>query len=293
MGIIGGVPVKACDSSGGSGDRNVSDSYWASTEKAMGVEGMLKPDNAIVFDIPMTVKVSLDGIPLNLASDRTHEFDFMKAGNKSLLVGEIGVTEMQVKNVCKMALRSGLQVTAIHNHLLRTSPHIIWIHICGYGDPADMAVKIRSITDYVNGKPPAANVKSSPVIDINTTVLDRIIGKNGSAGGGDYSFEIARADNISMNGYVLSPVMDVSTMINFQPLGNGNAEVIGEFVLEENEVDPVMRAFIENDIEVTALHSHMITEQPRIFYMHCWATGNAEDLASAMRQALDKTNSEI
>ena len=102
-----------------------------------------------------------------------------------------------------------------------------------------------------------------------------------------------RADKISMNGTVLSPVMDVSTSVRFQPLGNGDAAVIGEFVLEENEVEPVMQAFLDNGIEVTALHSHMLTEQPRLFYMHCWATGNAEALASAMRQALDKTNSEI
>jgi hypothetical protein len=82
-------------------------------------------------------------------------------------------------------------------------------------------------------------------------------------------------------------------MIHFQPIGNGNAAVIGEFVLEEKEVEPVIRTLTDNCIEVTALHSHMITEQPRLFYMHAWATGNAEELASVMRKALDKTNAEI
>jgi hypothetical protein len=217
----------------------------------------------------------------------------MKAGNKALMVGEIGVTEMEVKNVSTMVLKSGLQVTAIHNHVLRSSPHIMWIHISGYGDPVDMAKKIRNITDYVNGEPPARSEKNTRIKDINTTKLDQIIGKKGSAEGGDYGFDIARADEVRMNGYIMAPVMDISTMIRFQPLGNGSAAVLGEFVLEENEVDPVIKTFTDKGIEVTALHSHMITEQLRLFYMHCWATGDARELASIMRKVLDKTNSEI
>lgn len=293
--IIGEISTKApqSESANYSVDKNVSASYWASTEKTMGVKGELKPDNAISFSIPMTLEVSLDGIPLNPASDRTHDFDFMKSGNKSMMVGELGVTEMEVKDVSTMVLKSGFQVTAIHNHLLRTSPHIMWIHIHGYGDPVDMAKKIRSITAYINGKPPAKSHDNTQIKGINTSKLDQIIGKNGSVEGGDYGFDVARADKISMNGTVLSPAMDVSTMIRFQPLGNGKTAVIGEFVLEENEVNPVMQTFTDNGIEVTALHSHMITEQPRLFYMHCWAMGDAGQLASIMRKALDETNSEV
>jgi len=293
--IIGEVTVKAShnEMAKSSDNKNVNASFWTPTEKAMGVKGELKPDNSISFSIPMTLKVSLDGIQLSPASDRTHDFDFQKTGNKALMVGEIGVTEMEVKNVSTMVLKSGLQVTAIHNHVLRSSPHIMWIHISGYGNPVDMAKKIRNITDYVNGEPPAKSEENTRIKDINTTKLDQIIGKKGSAEGGDYGFDIARADEVRMNGYVLSPVMDISTMIRFQPLGNGSAAVLGEFVLEENEVEPVIKTFTDNDIEVTALHSHMITEQPRIFYMHCWATSSAEDLASALRKALDKTYSEI
>jgi hypothetical protein len=271
--------------------QSVDEDYWGPTEKAMGLEGKLKPDKTITFSIPMTLKVSLDGIPLNPASDRAHDFDFMKTRDKALMVGEIGVTEQEVKNVSMAVLQSGLQVTAVHNHLLRTSPHIIWIHISGYGDPVDMAKKIRNITEYVNGKAPTSIEEKFRRGEINTTKLDQIIGKKGSAEGGDYSFDIDRADKVSMNGTILSPAMDVSTMIRFQPLENGKAAVIGEFTLEESEVEPVMKTFMYNGIEVTALHSHMITEQPRLFYMHCWATGNAEELAGAMRMALDKTNS--
>lgn len=292
--IVGEISTKAVQrgSEKPSDSQNTTAGFWESTQKAMGVKGELKPDTVIAFSIPMTQKVSLDGISLNPASDRTHDFDFQRVGNKALMVGEIGVTEMEVKNTSTMVIRSGLQVTAIHNHLLRTSPQIMWIHISGSGDPAEMANKIRKITDHVNGKPPARNGEKFDIKGINTSKLDKIIGKKGSAEGGDYGFDIERADKIHMNSTVLSPAMDVSTMIRFQPLGNGSAAVLGEFAVEENEVEPLMQTFTDNDIEITALHSHMITEQPRLFYIHCWATGNAEDLASAMRKALDKTNSE-
>jgi hypothetical protein len=284
--IVGTVSAKTSSSENASASE-----YWKPVEKAMGENGKISPDGAIKFTIPMTLNVTLDGIKLYPASERSHDFDFMRAGDKAMMVGEIGVTEEEVKNVSTMALRSGLQVTAIHNHLLRTSPHIMWIHIYGYGDPVDMAKKILSITDYVNGGSSASESEKFHSKGINTTELDRIIGDKGSAEGGDYNYDISRADKIQMNGYELSPVMDVSTMINFQPLGNGSAAVIGEFVLETNEVEPVVQILTENDIEVTALHSHMLTEQPRLFYVHCWATGDATELAGIMRDALNETNS--
>ncbi len=287
--IVGEVSAKM------SGSENASASeYWRPVEKAMGENGKISPEGAIRFDIPMSSKVTLDGIQLNPASDRTHDFDFMRAGDKAMMVGEIGVTEKEAKNVSKMVLQSGLQVTALHNHLLRLSPHIMWLHIYGYGDPVDMAEKIRNITDSVNGNSPATSeTKGFQSKGINTTKLDQIIGNKGSADGGDYTYSISRADKIQMNGYELSPIMDVSTMINFQPLENGSAAVIGEFVLETNEVEPVIQTLTDNDIEVTAVHSHMLTEQPRLFYVHCWATGDATELAGIMREALNETNSKI
>jgi hypothetical protein len=293
VGVIGVISANAQQNQTAKSSDAKSAGYWASTEKAMGTEGKLKPGNAITFQIPVIQKVSLDGTQLNGGSDRTDDFDFQKVGNKALMVGEIAVKENEVKKVSSMALQSGLQVTAIHNHLLRTSPHIMWIHISGYGDPVVISKKIRIITDYVNGKPPSKNEEEFQSGGIDTAKLDKIIGKKGSTEGGDYNFDIDRSDKVSMNGIVLSSAMDVSSMIHFQPLGKGNAAVIGEFALEANEVEPVIRTLTENGVEVTALHSHMLTEKPRLFYMHCWATGNAEELASIMRKALDETNSKI
>ncbi len=275
-----------------SSDQNINIDYWVPVEKAMGEKGEISPDGAIKFTIPMTLNVTLNNISLNQASERSHDFDFMRAGNKAMMVGEIGVTENEAGKITAMVLQSGLQVTALHNHLLHLSPNVMWIHIHGYGDPVEMAKKIRNITDYVNGDSSSTSEnKKFHSKGINTTELDQIIGDKGSAEGGDYNYDIPRADKIRMNGYLLSPTMDVSTMINFQPLGSGNAMIIGEFALEANEVEPVLRVLTDNGIEVTALHSHMLTEQPRLFYVHCWATGDATELAGKMREALDETNS--
>jgi hypothetical protein len=288
MSILGAASAKTSDK------ENVSASdYWKPVEKAMAEKGKISPDGAIKFTIPMTLDVTLGGIKLNPATERSHDFDFMKAGNKAMMVGEIGVTEKEAKNVSKMVLQSGFEVTALHNHLLHLSPNVMWMHIYGYGDPVDMAKKIRNITGYVNGNSSSIEGEKFQSKGINTTELDTIIGDKGTIEGGDYNYDIPRADKIRMNGYVLSPTLDVSSMINFQPLDNGSALVVGEFALESSEVEPVVRILTANGVEVTALHSHMLTEQPRLFYVHCWATGDATELAGIMREALNETNSKI
>jgi hypothetical protein len=85
--------------------------------------------------------------------------------------------------------------------------------------------------------------------------------------------------------------LDVATEINFQPLGGGNAAVAKEFVLMAEEVNPVIRALRENNINVKAIHNHMIYEEPRLVFLHIWATGEQNKLAIRLKEALDKTNS--
>jgi len=138
-----------------------------------------------------------------------------------------------------------------------------------------------------------ATVSQSTPPSLDTARLDSIMGLKGKAEDGVYVYGIPRADKVNMSGVDLLPEMDVSTRVSFQPIGGGKAAVIGELVLEKGEVVPVLAALADNGVEVTALHSHMIAEQPRLFYMHCWAVGDAGVKAGAMRKALDKTNSLI
>jgi hypothetical protein len=180
----------------------------------------------------------------------------------------------------------------VHNHLLRASPATFYMHVGGHGDPVKLATAIHdalaaSKTPLTPPAPPA----TPPAIDLNTAQLDEIIGAKGNAVGGVYQFGVPRREAINMGGVTLAPAgpLGVAIAINFQPTGNGKAAITGDFVLTEKEVNPVLRTLRQNGIEVTALHSHMLDEQPRLFFMHFWANDDAVKLARGLRAAIDKT----
>jgi hypothetical protein len=165
------------------------------------------------------------------------------------------------------------------------------MHVGGHGDPIKMAEAIHaalqvSKTPLTPPTPPA----EQPAIDLDTAQLDQIIGVKGAANGGVYQFNVPRREPVTDNGMALSPAgpMGVAVAINFQPTGNAKAAITGDFVLAGEEVNPVLRALRQNGIEVTALHSHMLGEEPRMYFMHFWANDDAVKLAKALRAALDK-----
>jgi hypothetical protein len=132
-----------------------------------------------------------------------------------------------------------------------------------------------------------------PAVDLDTAQLDKLIGAKGQANGGVYQFNVPRTDPIKENDMVMAPVgpMGVAIAINFQPTGGGKAAITGDFVLSSDEVNPVIKALRANGIDVTAVHSHMLDEQPRLFFLHFWASDDALKLAKGLRAALDKTAS--
>lgn len=93
-----------------------------------------------------------------------------------------------------------------------------------------------------------------------------------------------------MTGFVIPPAMGIAQAINFQFTGGGKTAITGDFVLTAGEVNPVIKTLRENGIEVTALHSHMLTDSPHLFFMHFWAHDDAQRLARGLRSALDKVN---
>jgi hypothetical protein len=168
------------------------------------------------------------------------------------------------------------------------------MHVAGHGDPIKIATAIKDA--LAESKTPlsvAAPATPPPTVDLDTAQLDQIIGVKGQANGGVYQFNVPRRDPITEEGMQLSPVgpMGVAIGINFQPTGGGKAAITGDFVLTGEEVNPVIVALRTHGIEVTALHSHMLDEQPRLFFMHFWANDDAIKLAKGLRAALDKTAS--
>lgn len=268
--------------------------YWVPTENAMGMAGTLYGNDTLSFDVPSGLNVTVDGIRLAPGADLSHEIHFMRMGDYAMIMGELVITENEVKNATQQLIRAGFDETALHDHLIRETPPVLYMHFHGYGDPAEMAGRIRGVIDVLNSQnAPAGSVTAADVsvfTDVAGPKLDTILGAKGQSDGGVYSYSIPRADNITDNGTVLTPRMDISEEIAFQPIDTATAALIGELALEANEVDPVIRALSDSGIEVTAVHSHMLTEEPRLFYLHCWAVGDPETLARGMRAALDRVN---
>jgi hypothetical protein len=219
---------------------------------------------------------------------------FKPAHGGAMVMGDLVLLETEINPVMTKLIENGLEITAIHNHVLRGSPATFYMHIGGHGDPVKLATALRtglaeSKTPLTPPSPPA----SPPAIDLDTAQLDQIIGAKGQNNGGVYAFGVPRRDPINENGMQIAPAgpMGVATAINFQPTGGGKAAITGDFVLTGEEVNPVIKALRENGIEVTAIHSHMLTEQPRLIFMHFWANDDAIKLAKGLRAALDKTAS--
>jgi hypothetical protein len=207
-----------------------------------------------------------------------------------MAMGDLVLLDSEINPVMAKMIENGIEITAVHNHLLRASPATFYMHVGGHGDPVKMATAIHAAlaASKTPLEPPAAAPPSA--IDLDTTQLDQIIGVKGQANGGVYQFGVPRRDPITEGGMPVTPVgpLGAATGIGFQPTGGGKAAITGDFVMTADEVNPVIKALRTNGIEVTALHSHMLDEQPRLFFMHFWANDDAIKLAKGLRAALDK-----
>jgi biotin operon repressor len=206
-----------------------------------------------------------------------------------MVMGDLVLLQEEVSPVMKKLIEQGIQITAIHNHLLRTTPQVMYMHYQGHGDAAKLAAAVR--TALQESKTPLeapAKGAAQPAIDLNQAAIEKTLGAKATPNGGVLQFGIPRAEPIKEHGMTLPAALGMGIAINFQPTGGGKAAVTGDFVLSAPEVNPVLRALRDNGIEVTALHSHMLDEQPRLFFMHFWANDDAQKLAEGLKAALDK-----
>jgi len=252
-------------------------------------------DDVHRYGFPRTdLTVTLDGVTIKPALALGGWVAFKPMHGEAMIMGDLVLLETEVNPVMLKMIEGGLEITAVHNHLLRASPATFYMHVGGHGDPTRMALVIREALT-VGSKTPLATPAAvpPPTVDLDTAQLDQIIGVKGQANGGVYQFAVPRRDPVTENGMQISPVgpMGVAIAIGFQPSGSGKAAITGDFVLSGDEVNPVIRALRANDIDVTAVHNHMLDEQPRLFFLHFWADDDALKLARGLRAALDKTAS--
>jgi Domain of Unknown Function (DUF1259) len=218
---------------------------------------------------------------------------FKSMHGQAMVMGDLVLLQTEVRPVMTKMIEGGIDITAVHNHLLRANPETFYMHIAAQGDPVKLAGVIHDALAASKTPLMTTAATSPPAIDLDTAQLDQIIGVKGQNNGGVYAFAVPRRDPISEGGMEVAPVgpMGVAQGINFQPTGGGKAAITGDFVLTGDEVNPVIKALLTNGIEVTAVHSHMLDEQPRLFFLHFWANDDALKLAKGLRAALDKTAS--
>lgn len=273
---------------------------WSAVDQALGRSGTTQPDGVRRYGFPRSdLHVVLDGVTIKpaLALGGWLAFQPMDSPKDSgaVVMGDLVLTPDEVNPVIAELLKGGIHVTAVHNHLLRSAPQTIYMHVQGRGNAARLAATLRTALARSHTPPPppaAAPAAAAPAsaLEMDTPAIDRIMGRPGKANGGVFQFTFPRAEKIVEDGMTEPASMGTGTGINFQPIGSGRSAVTGDFVLLGSEVDPAMRALVASGIEVTALHSHMIGEQPTIYFMHFWGVGPTAQLATGLRAAIDRTN---
>jgi len=238
------------------------------------------------------LQVTLDGVTIRPTLALGGWAAFQPMGNMTMVMGDLVLLQSEVNPVMAKLIEGGVDVTAVHNHLLRAEPLTFYMHIGGHGDPVKLAQTIHDALAVSKTPLTAAPASQPPAIDLDTAQIDQILGAKGTNNGGVYAVNIPRRDPITEQGMAVgAPIMGGATAINFQPTGGGKAAITGDYSLIGSEVSEVVKTLRANGIDVTAIHSHMLTEEPRIIFLHFWANDDALKLARGLRAALDKTAS--
>jgi hypothetical protein len=266
---------------------------WQKVDDAFGRKPAATAGDVRRYGFPRSdLSVTLDGVNIKPALALGGWIAMKPMQGGAMVMGDLVLLETEINPVLSKLIENGLEITAIHNHVLRANPATFYMHVGGHGDPVKLATAIRNA--LAESKTPLeapAAAAAPPQLDLDTAQLDMIIGAKGQANGGVYQFGVPRREQVMENGMAVTPAgpMGVATGINFQPTGGGKAAITGDFVLTADEVNPVVKALRANGIEVTAIHSHMLNEQPRLIFMHFWANDDALRLARGLRAALDLT----
>ena len=271
---------------------SAADIDWVKVDQALGKPGTSQPGGVHKYGLPRTdLKITLDGVAIKPTLALGSWIGFLPMGDGAMFMGDLVLTENEISPVMKRLIEDGVEITAIHNHLMRTSPTVLYMHVGGHGDPVKLAQTLHAGL-ALSQTPFAAPTPAQPpaTLDMDTAAIDAALGAKGTVNGGVYQFNIPRAEPISEDGMAVPPSMGTAIAINFQPTGSGKAAITGDFVLLGKEVNPVLKALRNNGIEVTALHSHMIDDSPHLFFMHFWANDDVTKLSHGLRAALDLAN---
>jgi hypothetical protein len=259
----------------------------AKIDQTMGRSGQ-KTGDVYRLSFPRTdLHVSIAGVEIKPGLALGSWAAFAGNDNDAMVMGDLVLLENELPPVMKKLRTAGFDISAVHNHLLNETPRVMYLHYVGHGKAVELAKSLQaalaeSKTPLDKPAPPPSTAE--PPAFVKT--IEEALGTKGRFAGGVLSFGIPRSESIIGHGMTLAAPRGVAEAINFQEAGNGKLATTGDFVLTAEEVNPVISALEEHDIAVTALHSHMLTEQPRLFFMHFWGVGSTESVAAGIKAAL-------
>ncbi|MEH0577164.1 MULTISPECIES: DUF1259 domain-containing protein [Streptomyces] len=264
---------------------------WAAVGEALGRPGDMR---RFMYHTPfprLDLTVFSRGIQIDPALALGTHVSFVRyADHSTLLMGDAVVTEGELQRFSDVLQQHGIMQTAIHKHLLAHQPAVWWVHLHAHGhDPVAVARGLRAALDRT-GTPPAEPATSSPPVDLDTAAIDAAMGVKGTADGEVYKSTYVRRETIADGPVILPPGLGATTSVNFQPLGGGRAAISGDLVMIAKEVQGVLVALRRGGVELVEVHHHNLTDEPRLFFVHYWAVGDAVRLAKAIRRAVDTTN---
>jgi len=287
FGITGTIAVTLLFSSFIIASQQSSD--WQGVEKVFGRKGVVQGD---VFKITFPrsdLRVNIGEILFEPGLALTSWVAFKPIGSQTMIMGDLVLLEGEVIPVMSRLVASGVEVTGLHNHLAGESPRVMYMHYHGQGEPTKLAEAMKAAITLTKTPLTLPQPQQSPST-IDWTKVESILGWTGQHKGNLLQISVPRAETITENGMDVPPSMGVANAINFQMVRE-KAATTGDFVLLASEVNPVIKALNEHGIAVTAIHNHMLTESPRLFFLHFWAVDSPEKLAKGLRAALDRTNS--
>lgn len=272
---------------------------WKAVDAAMGRAGVAQPGEVQRYNFPrgdlnVVVRDPRGDVQLrpSLALGGWIAMHGTGTGNTVMAMGDLVLLESELPAVMSRLQQGGVEQTAVHHHVMRETPRVLYMHVTAHGDAVKIAETVRAAVALTRVPAPApapAPGASTPAIDMDTASVARTLGHTGRVNGGVYQVNAPRPETIRDNGMTVPGSMGLGTVMNFQPTGGGKAAITGDFVLLAKEVNPVIRTLRAANIEVTSLHNHMLTDEPRLFFIHFWANDDAVTLSRGLRAALDST----
>ncbi len=258
--------------------------------QAFGRTGQMAPGDVYRVGFPRTdLHVTLDSVTLKPGLALGSYAVFKQYGQITMMMGDLVLLQTEIEPVMKALTDGGIEITALHNHLLRSDPQVMYMHYMGMGDAGQLAATLRKALGNSKtplGAPPPSASEAAPWFK---SAVEQAIGRTGTVAGGVLAFSVPRAvDETAGGGMAIPPSMGTGEVVNFQDTGNHRVATTGDFSLTAEEVNPVLITLREHGIDVTALHSHMLDDTPRLFYMHFWAVGDPAQIAAGLKAALDK-----